>query len=379
MSVQKRVLPSGRKVYVVRWVEVDKHRARNFARKADAEAFEAEVKRQSRLAELGLPDPGAGRITLAEFAREWWAYHAEPNLATATRRHYAELFDRHVLQQLGGLELRELTPDVIEDFAADLKRSGVGDPTVRKTLALVQSVLARAVARGRIPRNPVAAIRKPPQRRARPVSPPSLAAVEQLRAELRDAGRLRDATLVCVLAYAGLRPGEALGLRWREIGERTLTISGSVVLGEEKTTKTGGHRSVRLLTPLAADLAEWRLASGRRTLSVFVFPRSDGRHWCDTDWRNWRRRVYVPNAVAVGIERPRPYDLRHLFVSLLLAEGANVVEVARQAGHAPSMSLDTYGHVIEELAGVERVSANDAIRRARTAGQAKATARGFAR
>lgn len=365
MSVQRRVLPSGRKVYVVCWVEATKHRARNFTRKADAEAFEAEGKRQSRLAELGLPDPEAGRVTLAEFARESWKYHAEPNLATATRRHYAELFDRHVLNHLGGLELRELTPDVIEDFAGDLKRNGIGDPTVRKTLALVQSILARAVARGRIPRNPVAAIRKPPQRRARPVSPPSLACVEAMRAAFREAGHLRDATLVCVLAYAGLRPGEALGLRWRDIGERTITSSGSVVLGEEKTTKTGRHRSVRLFTPLAADLDDWRLASTRPPAFAFVFPRPDGNHWNDTDWRNWRRRIYVPQAEAIGLERLRPHDLRHLVVSLLLAEGANVVEVARQAGHAPSMALDTYGHVIEELAGLELVSANDAIGDAR--------------
>ena len=61
----------------------------------------------------------------------------------------------------------------------------------------------------------------------------------------------------------------------------------------------------------------------------------------------------------------RPYDLRHSFVSLLLSEGASIVEVARQAGHAATLTLDTYGHVIEELAGADRVSAEAAIRAAR--------------
>ena len=61
----------------------------------------------------------------------------------------------------------------------------------------------------------------------------------------------------------------------------------------------------------------------------------------------------------------RPYDLRHSFVSLLLAEGMSVVEVARQAGHSPMMALNTYGHVIEELAGTERRLAEDVIREAR--------------
>jgi hypothetical protein len=49
----------------------------------------------------------------------------------------------------------------------------------------------------------------------------------------------------------------------------------------------------------------------------------------------------------------------------LIYEGASVVEVARQLGHAPSMTLDTYGHAFEEFDGCDRVSAETAIRAAR--------------
>ena len=61
----------------------------------------------------------------------------------------------------------------------------------------------------------------------------------------------------------------------------------------------------------------------------------------------------------------RPYDLRHSFVSLLIAEGHNIVEVARQAGHSPKMALDTDAHVFDEFDPAERVSAVDRIRAAR--------------
>jgi hypothetical protein len=61
----------------------------------------------------------------------------------------------------------------------------------------------------------------------------------------------------------------------------------------------------------------------------------------------------------------RPYDLRHAFCSLLIAEGLSVVEVARQAGHAPTMTLDTYAHVMADHDGAERLSAEAAIRAAR--------------
>lgn len=139
-----------------------------------------------------------------------------------------------------------------------------------------------------------------------------------------------------VLAYAGLRPGEAVGLRWGDVRDRTILVERAVALGEVKTTKTGKTRSVRLLGPLASDLAQWRLASGRPPDQSLVFPRRDGDVWSDFDWRNWRKRVFAP-AAAAEANGVRPYDLRHSFVSLLLAEGASVVEVARQAGHSPTM------------------------------------------
>jgi len=52
-------------------------------------------------------------------------------------------------------------------------------------------------------------------------------------------------------------------------------------------------------------------------------------------------------------------------VSLLIAEGRSIVDVARQAGHSATMALDTYGHVFDELEGTGRISAEQAIREAR--------------
>lgn len=71
-----------------------------------------------------------------------------------------------------------------------------------------------------------------------------------------------------------------------------------------------------------------------------------------------------PAAVRAGLEL-RPYDLRHSFVSLLIVEGASIVEIARQAGHSPAVALNVYAHVIEELEGGERRSAETVIREAR--------------
>lgn len=112
-----------------------------------------------------------------------------------------------------------------------------------------------------------------------------------------------------------------------------------------------------------------RLRSGRPGNDRFVFPAHDGRPWHDGDWKNWRRRAFATAAKQAGLTDVRPYDLRHSFVSLLIAEGRSIVDVARQAGHSATMALDTYGHVFDELDGAEnaeKVNAEEAVAEARS-------------
>lgn len=177
----------------------------------------------------------------------------------------------------------------------------------------------------------------------------------------------RDSTLISVLAYAGLRPGEALGLRWGDIRENTLLVQRAISLGEEADTKTRQHRTVRLLAPLAADLRSWRMASGRPDNHELVFPGKNGQPWTLAAYQSWRRRAFERGVQGARRVHARPYDLRHSFASLLLHEGRNVIYVARQLGHDPRLTLTRYGHVIDELEGSPQIEAEAAIQRARMA------------
>jgi hypothetical protein len=131
-----------------------------------------------------------------------------------------------------------------------------------------------------------------------------------------------------------------------------LLIEQAVSDGELKGQKTNRPpRTVDLLAPLKHDLAEWRLASGRPPPDAFLFPgAAPDRPWRDHDYRNWRKRHFRSAAQAAGLPNARPYDLRHSFASLMLHEGrVGVVDLASQLGHSPTMTLNTYGHVIAEL------------------------------
>jgi integrase len=363
MSVERVERKDGAVVWRVRWRQGGRNRSKVLGRKRDAEAFDAEITRRKRTGELAQLD--AGKELLADFGEEWWRLYAEPNLAKSTLQVYAVQWDAHVLPRLGPIPLRELTPDVINRFRLELEADGVGPSSIRKCLMLLQGVLQRACEWGRTSSNPVAPVRKPAVGRVHAVVPLAPETVEVIRDWLLHQRLVRDATLVSVLAYAGLRPGEALALTWAHVRERTLLVERAVSFGTIESTKTGRHRTVPLVGPLAQDLAEWRLHAGRPEPDALVFPGHDGGPWSLAAYQNWRRRIYVPAATAAGVEHPRPYDLRHSYVSLLIAEGHNVVEVARRAGHAPKMALDTYAHVFEEFDPAERVNAADRVRKAR--------------
>jgi integrase len=101
--------------------------------------------------------------------------------------------------------------------------------------------------------------------------------------------------------------------------------------GSVKATKTGRRRAVRLLAPLAQDLREYRLAVGRPPARALIVASAAGTPWTKTDWENWRERQWAPACRTAGLDQvPRTYDLRHSFVSLLLAEGRQRVWSAQQ-------------------------------------------------
>lgn len=351
MSVERMERKGGEIVWRVRWRDHGgRNRSKVLGRKKDAEVFEAEVRRKKRTGELASLD--GGKETLDDYVADVWAKSHAVHLAPATRELYGYLYDRHIGPYLGAYRLRDINPEVIAGWQAELVGADVGLSAVKKAVTFLGNVLQRAAESGRISANPQRLVRKvrvPKPQEVRPLSPSQ---VEALRA----AANHRDATIISVLAYAGLRPNEALTLRWEHVGERTLIVN---------APKTGTRRSVRLLSPLTADLRKWRSASPGTGPADLVFPGQDGDVITKQAYKSWMRRSFKAAAEDAGVPWATPYALRHSFCSLLLAEGRNVIEVARQLGHGAGLTLSTYGHVMDELAGGDRVDAEEAIWAAR--------------
>ncbi len=351
MSVRRRPDRSNRPE--VRWKEGGKHRSRLFDKVRDAEAFDREIKRNKQLGGLAR-SVVQSHTTLTEFVRdEWWPKYAVPNLEQSTRDVYAQIWAKHLLPRIGGYELCQLTPALVEDLRAQLHASKVGEPTQIKALGILQGICKRAVVRGLIPANPVLPVDKPKQTTRLQLDPLPPLAVETIRAQLEPT----DAILVSILAYAGLRPEEALAQRWHDVRERTMHVYAN---------KTKRPRVIDLLPPLVQDLAEWRLQRGRPGQSGLIVPTRDGDEWKKHDWNNWRKRIYQPAARIAGVSGDmRPRRLRGSFVSLLLWEGRSLTFVAGQVGCSVATLARHYAGVIADLEGQSRVPATEVIRVAR--------------
>jgi integrase len=366
MSVQRRTRGRRRR-YVVRWYQEGFQHSRTFDRKADAEDFDAA---QRRRAQLGAHAPAApSDERLAEWLRAWWDRDAH-DWAASTRKQRASILDVWVTPYLGQVRLRDLGSARVRDWRGEIRRDGCTASQANQSMRVLSAALGHAVEAGKLPSNPCAGIRRLPHQpaRANPLNPLE---AERVRAALPT---LRDQVLWGLMAYAGLRPEEALALRWRDVGP-VLVIDRAYTHGELKGTKTAQRRTVPVIRPLAEDLARWRELC-RAEPDDLVAPalgRADRDPHPDAATRflsmgNWRSRVWAKAIKSAGVPDRVPYNGRDTYASLLIHEGRNPGAVAAALGHGDTNLLwRHYAHVFDAAAVAPNVPLGEAVEAARAA------------
>jgi integrase len=373
MSVRKR----GDR-WVVRWREGGRGsaaRQKTFTRERDARRFDTAVRRAKDLGQLSNEVIGSEQ-TVAAFLEEWWEKYARASLKPSTLASYAYVLDRWIVPYLGRLRLRDISRETIDEYRAQLRAAGAGTPTINRALAILQGVLRRAVEWRRLPSNPVSGTVRLRHVRSASIDARTPEQVEAIRAAIITRAqrptaqqfRRADAALVSVLAYEGLRPGEAFALHWSDVLERgrprdRLRITRGLSERDVTAPKSARARAPELFGPVAVELAELYLVLGRPDPRTLVFGDTKGGY---LRRQNWRQRVWIPALAAAGEPYFRLYDLRHTCATLLIYEGRPVTEVAAHMGHAdPGFTARVYGHVFGDAAKRRRVPIEQAIARAR--------------
>ena len=298
-----------------------------------------------------------GRMTFEGFAARWLeASRSTVRLSTwATYERYLRI---HVVPRIGRVPLVRLGAADLQSLYADLLDDGLQPMSVRHVHAIVHRVLGQAVRWDAATRN-VADLVDPP-RVVR--SEMAVLDVDQAQRLLAAAAADRLEALYVLAVTTGMRRGELLALRWKDVRLEqsklsvvgTLQREGGLAITEAKTARS--RRAVSLPAIAVAALrrrralqAEERLASGPSwTEHDLVFATAVGSL---IEPGNLLRRSFVPLLNRAGLPRIRFHDLRHTAATLMLSEEIHPKVASEILGHSTvAITLDLYSHVTETVA-----------------------------
>ncbi|MDO8120638.1 site-specific integrase [Isoptericola sp. b490] len=325
--------------------------------KTQAEA-RAKMRERRARADAGQPVRDS-RVTLGDYADRWMGSTlAASARKESTKATYSTLARVHIIgRSIGDTTLDRLKPSDVERFVLDLRDAGKAQATVRQVYTVLRAILDAAVRDGLIARNPAAQVARPGVDRhdARYLTRDE---VDRL---LAAAEGTRYAPVLELLAFTGMRRGEALALRWDDIDfdARLIRVRGTLgrVGGILLVTDTKTERSRRAI-PLSERAARVLRAVGERQAAERVAARDE---WRETgfvfttelghpvDPRN-ALRALTRAADRAGLEGVGLHTLRHSAASAMLGTGVPLKAVSDVLGHSSvAITGDVYGHMAPEV------------------------------
>jgi integrase len=303
----------------------------------------------------GIPIP-TGRLTVEQHLNQWLSGYVKTKCCQRTQDGYTTVVRVHLIPNLGHIQLRQLQPQAIQAYygRASEKLSG-------RTLLHHHRVLSQAlkwgVRQGYLGRNPCDLVDAPRARKTimRNLTPP------EVEAMLEKAQGNRYYPVIYTAVSTGLRQGELLGLRWRDVDLEGLTISVSQVLYKRrcvcifKQPKTSGSsRRVSMTPKLACYLREYRREREVLYLDLGTVLSLDDLVFADVDGKPLDPSVLTHNFGKIvkqaGLPRVRFHDLRHTFASLALLRGAKPKVISEALGHSSvAFTMDTYSHIMSGM------------------------------
>ena len=298
--------------------------------------------------------------------REWlsaWLTAIRDEVSPKTRERYSEIVNNFLVPALGNLPLPKLAPAQIQatyntlaiGSRRDGKSGGLSPRTRRQIHAVLQSALTRAVEQQLIARNPAEVFR----RRLPKIERREMVALtaDQSRQLLKAINHQRLYWPVLIALATGMRRGEILALRWRNVDLETGNIR--VVESLEQTQsglrfkppKTDHPRAVIVpptvieeLRRLKREQAQALLTLGvRQTEDTLLCARADGE---PLQPRSLTHEFTIAIGRIKGLPRVRFHDLRHSHATQLLLAGVHPKVAQERLGHSTiTTTLDLYSHV----------------------------------
>ena len=211
-SIYQITKPNGRKVWKAAIKDINgKLRTKNFTKLSEAEDWVADQRRARDLGEnTYATNP---KMTVAEFLVGWANTQYGPDQESA-QRSYLSVIKNHIAPAIGKIKAAELNTKTIEGLLRDMHANGLGAGTIRITRAALSAAYNDAVRLGDLVRNPVRNT-KMPNVTSKTTKPLPRNDWEKVYLEAMKNPRMH--ARIEVAGMLGLRPGEALGLKWSDL------------------------------------------------------------------------------------------------------------------------------------------------------------------
>jgi len=314
--------------------------AAGYYTKHTAERWLAELMQQARRGELpGMVQTGA---TFADAAAEYlrWIEH-DRQRKPSTLRDYRSIISAHLLPAFGAERLEDITTESIERWSERLALGGTMNNRTRlKILTVLHGIMQRAKRVWKLPRNPVADVEKPIQGRSISMD---VFSPEEVMALVREVDSEQDAAIYLTAAFTGLRRGELVALRWRDVDfpRRHIRVTASYTERALSTPKSGKVRSIPMAGPVAEILARLNQRPAFAGDDDLVFPGMGGGY---LDASALYRR-YKAALERAGLRSLRFHDLRHTFGTQVIGNPkVSILQLKEWMGHADIDTTMKYLH-----------------------------------
>jgi len=302
--------------------------------------------RRMRELETPRPTPGAERVTMEEAGREFCQRLELKGRRKSHRLTVASDLRNHIAPFFAGKTLDLIRPEDVERYVA-AKRKTLATKTIRNHVNTMHSVFDLGLRKGWCQVNPVKLADRPTIKKTETrIQFLDQAELEKLVAARypNDAFGSIEPTLYLTAAMTGLRQGELLGLRWRDVDldVRKIRVVSPYVRGEFGDPKSvGSGRSVPMADRVATALRELRERSLYARDRDLVFCHPETGKPLDRSKLVRRFRQALDRA---GVHRITFHELRHTFGTRMAAAGTPMRTLQHWMGHADSKTTQIYAH-----------------------------------
>ncbi|RUW21998.1 MULTISPECIES: site-specific integrase [unclassified Mesorhizobium] len=300
--------------------------------------------------------------TVDEYCQHWLKAIAPSKASAKTLERYREIVDQHIKPRLGATALQKLDGTKIDTFYGTLRtagrrdgKGGLSPQTVLHIHRLLSQILASAVKARKLRSSPMEAVQTTPKVRKEEIQ---VLDDKELAGLLKHLKGRSIYMPVMMAAATGMRRGEVLALRWKDIDLDRATLQvvqvveetkAGISIKEPKTDRS--RRTIALPAKMVSELRRHRkeLAEHRLKLGMgkdeqdLVFPTWDGRIRTPRPFS----KEFAREAELAGVPQVTFHGLRHTHITHLLRSGVPVHVVSARAGHAnPSVTLNIYAHLL---------------------------------